>query len=44
MPFNRCESLHTFTMKEGFAHEDEGTPYSSATSVVSVMETTKAYV
>jgi hypothetical protein len=35
-------SLHTFTMKEGFAHEDEGTAFSSATSVISVMENAKA--
>ena len=31
------ESLHTFTMHEAFAHEDEGTAVSSASSVVNVM-------
>lgn len=42
MPIARNESLHTFTMKEGFAHEDEGTAFCSATSVISVMEKAKS--
>lgn len=41
MPMHRNESLHTFTMKEAFAHEDEGTAYSSATTVASVMSNAK---
>jgi hypothetical protein len=42
MPMKRNMSLHTFTMEEAFAHEDEGTAYSSATSVISVMENAKS--
>lgn len=42
MPITRNESLHTFTMKEAFKHEDEGTAFSSATSVVCVMEKAKS--
>lgn len=38
----RNESLHSFTMKEAFAHEDEGTAASSATTVVSVMTNAKS--
>ena len=41
MPIHRNASLHSFTMREGFAHEDEGTAVASATSVVSVMENAK---
>jgi len=37
----RNESLHTFTMNEAFAHEDEGTAYSSATSVAFIMARAK---
>ena len=35
------QSLHAFSMKEAFNHEDEGTPTSSAVSVVSVMAIAK---
>ncbi len=34
-------NLHAFAMKEGFLHEDEGTAFSSAASVISVMENAK---
>jgi len=39
MPLNA--SLHTFTMMEAFAHEDEGTAEASASTVVSVMDNAK---
>ena len=32
------ESLHTFTIKTTFAHEDEGTASSSAASVIKIVE------
>ena len=37
----RADSLHTFAMKEAFDHEDEGTAFSSAVSVVGVMAKAK---
>lgn len=37
----RNDSLHTFAMKQAFDHEDEGTAFSSAASVVNVMEKVK---
>jgi len=42
MPIKREESLHTFAMTQAFAHEDEGTAYSSAASVISVMDKAKS--
>ena len=35
------ESLHTFTIKTTFAHEDEGTASSSAASVIKIVENVK---
>ena len=37
----KVSSLHTFTMQEAFAHEDEGTAASSASSVINVMNNAK---
>lgn len=42
MPLRRNQSLHTFTMSEAFAHEDEGTAVASASTVVCVMEHAKS--
>lgn len=39
----RNDSLHSFTMKEAFAHEDEGTATSTATTVVGVMANAKEH-
>jgi len=36
------ESLHTFTMKHAFLHEDEGSAHSSATSVIKVISNAKS--
>lgn len=40
---NMDDSFHEFTMKEGFLHEDEGTAFFSAASVISVMENAKTH-
>lgn len=37
----REESLHTFSMNEAFAHEDEGTVHATPTGVVSIMSNAK---
>ena len=37
------ESLHTFSMKAAFSHEDEGSSKSSPVSVIAVMENAKKY-
>lgn len=38
---NRIQSLHTFTMQEGFAHEDEGTAEAAPSNVKGAMEKVK---
>lgn len=41
MPMKKVKSLHTFTMDAAFAHEDEGTAFSSPSSVKDVMSRAK---
>lgn len=38
---NRSDSLHSFTMKQAYAHEDEGTAHSSPSTVIGVMGNAK---
>lgn len=41
MPMQKVKSLHSFTMDAAFAHEDEGTAFSSPSSVKDVMSKAK---